>query len=408
MGDSLPAAIIGPSTPVFVDGGALHSCVMYSNNGIRCWGGNGSGQLGRGNNTQLGDASGEMLSLTNISVSTTKTPRKLVVNSSHNCVLFTDNTMKCWGNDDSSRLGYPAPTQTRGNDANEMGDFLPVISFPGGVLPYDMAGGFGTSCAVTTCGDVHCWGRNAAGQMGLGTTNAQVQPSAALSLGTNRYLDVDTSCNVAWSHTITIDGNPIDWYASEIFATSSGGATETRVTWDNTYIYIGTKNPDVATGGGLHWFVSYFGNGTSDGLGLGITFNTQEAVLAAPSQTAARWKADNSFSSALNAVSFLGLDFWDGNSFYFTNNVAGAQLAESNVNQFMEFRIRRDELYLTNIFELQALWLYEGAGFESSYAATPSTMIPNGTYDPDHAKYFRFDLTHPDGPAAGEIRNALP
>ncbi|HMV68251.1 MAG TPA: hypothetical protein PKA64_15495, partial [Myxococcota bacterium] len=411
MGDSLPAAILGAGTPVFVDGGAAHSCVRFSNNTIKCWGANGVGQLGRGNTTVLGDAAGEMATIGAISVSTTKTIQRLYVGYSHNCVVFTDGSMKCWGNGANYRLGY-GDTTVRGDGAGEMGDSLPFVSLSGAPKAWNMELSNGFTCIATECGSVQCWGFNASGQLGLGSTTTQTLPSANLSLGTGRYVDVESGagCLNPWSHTITIDGDPSDWLPSEQFATSQGGGTWMGVTWDSTYIYIATKHPDVAAGGSLHWFVTYFGNGSSTGsytVRDGITHNTQEPHLAAPSQTAARWKADNSFDSALNGDA--GLNAWFGTSWYFRDHIASSLLAESNVNQFMEYRIRRDELFLNfSVLVVDAHWVYEGSGFESSYAATPSNAHAQGVYDPDFAKYLRFQLNSSAGPAGAEIRDALP
>ena len=38
-------------------------CALLDNNKIKCWGGNGTGQLGQGNTDNIGDDAGEMDSL---------------------------------------------------------------------------------------------------------------------------------------------------------------------------------------------------------------------------------------------------------------------------------------------------------------------------------------------------------
>jgi hypothetical protein len=57
---------------------------------------------------------------------------------------------------------------------------------------------------------------------------------------------------------------------------------------------------------------------------------------------------------------------------------------------------------------VQAHWVYEGTGFESSYAAVPSNAHAQGVYDPDFAKYLRLELNNPVGPSAATVRDALP
>jgi len=57
-----------PTSGVNLDGvsayriaaGAAHTCALRSNSTARCWGANGSGQLGRGNTTNAATATGSV------------------------------------------------------------------------------------------------------------------------------------------------------------------------------------------------------------------------------------------------------------------------------------------------------------------------------------------------------------
>jgi hypothetical protein len=43
--------------------------------------------------------------------------------------------------------------------------------------------------------------------------------------------------------------------------------------------------------------------------------------------------------------------------------------------------------------------LYEGAGYESTFASVPASSHVDGAYDPDYGTFLRFDRTSIDAPA---------
>ncbi|MGB0210474.1 MAG: hypothetical protein ACPGCX_10350, partial [Ilumatobacteraceae bacterium] len=57
-------------------------------------------------------------------------------------------------------------TDARGATVDTMGDALPAVGLPGGVV--SMAAGGEHTCAVLDDGSLHCWGLNDFGQLGLG------------------------------------------------------------------------------------------------------------------------------------------------------------------------------------------------------------------------------------------------
>ena len=64
MGDNLPVVNLGTGrTAIAITAGVDHTCVQLDNSSFKCWGSNDQGQLGIGNNTSMGDASGEMAQL---------------------------------------------------------------------------------------------------------------------------------------------------------------------------------------------------------------------------------------------------------------------------------------------------------------------------------------------------------
>lgn len=86
---------------------------------------------------------------------------------SHTCAVTTDGAAKCWGSNSSGQLGDGS-----GNHRNNKPE--PVSGFGFGVA--SIAAGGSHTCAVTTGGAAKCWGRNAEGQLGNGSTTNRSTP----------------------------------------------------------------------------------------------------------------------------------------------------------------------------------------------------------------------------------------
>jgi hypothetical protein len=83
--------------------------------------------------------------------------------------MLDDGATKCWGNGANGRLGYGLGyTSICGDDANEMGDDLPVVDVGTGRRAVALAGGYYHSCAILDDGATKCWGRGVDGQLGYG------------------------------------------------------------------------------------------------------------------------------------------------------------------------------------------------------------------------------------------------
>ena len=158
---------------------SISSCVLLEDQRLRCFGLGGSGQLGTGNTSNLGDAPGEMESLTPIDLGSASDGKPLPVwdfttGLEHACALvgeqITDLSVKCWGTNFSGQLGLGA-TNHRGDGPNEMGNALPVVDLGSGRTALSVTAGNGHTCALLDNGTVKCWGANSKGQLGLGDTN---------------------------------------------------------------------------------------------------------------------------------------------------------------------------------------------------------------------------------------------
>ena len=92
----------------------------------------------------------------------------------HACALTTAGGVKCWGYNGYGQLGDGTTADRRSP--------VDVSGLEGGVEAI-AAGGYGHTCALTTAGEVKCWGRNSSGQLGDGTSTERRTPVAVTLAG---------------------------------------------------------------------------------------------------------------------------------------------------------------------------------------------------------------------------------
>ena len=129
--------------PVQISAGGDHTCAVFRNHDVKCWGDNSQGQLGTGSTVgSIGGIMGEMGSaLQPIDLGTSKyregrlRARQVYANRYSTCVVtgvnnweFDDYGTKCFGANGEGGLGY-GDTEFRGRGAKTMGDNLPGTIF---------------------------------------------------------------------------------------------------------------------------------------------------------------------------------------------------------------------------------------------------------------------------------------
>jgi alpha-tubulin suppressor-like RCC1 family protein len=131
-----------------ITAGDYHTCALLSSGGIRCWGSNGSGQLGDNSTTNR---------LTPVNVSGLASGVTAIsAGSEHTCALLSTGGIRCWGANSFGQIGDNSTTQ-RNTSVN-------VTGLTSGVASVS-AGGFHT-CAVLVAGGAKCWGYNSFGELG--------------------------------------------------------------------------------------------------------------------------------------------------------------------------------------------------------------------------------------------------
>ena len=172
MGASLPVVALGTGrTAKALSSGGVHTCAILDDNTVKCWGANDSGQLGLGDVNNRGDAASEMgPSLPIVLLGTGRTAKAIAAGASHTCAILDNDTVKCWGGNDTGQLGL-GDINNRGDAAGEMGDALPIVALGTGRTAKAITAGVGHTCARLDNDTVKCWGANGNGQLGLGDVN---------------------------------------------------------------------------------------------------------------------------------------------------------------------------------------------------------------------------------------------
>lgn len=105
---------------------------------------------------------------------------RVAAGTAHTCAITADQTVKCWGANASGQLGIGTTEQAN----------APVsIVAPNEVV--SLAAGGDHTCALTASGRVYCWGANGSGQLGDGTTDDRAEP--ALVEGLSKVLAIAAS-----------------------------------------------------------------------------------------------------------------------------------------------------------------------------------------------------------------------
>ena len=137
---------------IYVATGGWHTCAIKANNSLWCWGSNDSSQVGN----DLGTGAVEID--VPVQVGANLDWASVYLGGLHSCALKLDGSAWCWGDNGSG--------QTGNNDSY----FVDIIPFRVG--PTDtwqqFSAGYQSSCAIKTDQSLWCWGNNYIGQVGNG------------------------------------------------------------------------------------------------------------------------------------------------------------------------------------------------------------------------------------------------
>jgi alpha-tubulin suppressor-like RCC1 family protein len=147
-----------------ISAGFYHACAILDTGQVRCWGYGSNGALGYGNRQSIGD--GETPgSVGPVDLGAGRTAVAITGGGRHTCAILDNGKVRCWGLGNVGQLGY-GDTKTIGD--NETPDTVGPVKLGRGRTAVAIAGGGYHTCAILDNGKVRCWGEGRQGQLGYG------------------------------------------------------------------------------------------------------------------------------------------------------------------------------------------------------------------------------------------------
>lgn len=211
QGQLTPVAVQGlASGVVAIAAGSAFSCALTQGGGVKCWGANGSGQLGVDgptNSTTPGDVDGLGTGVIAIAAG-----------HSHACAVTQGGGVKCWGLNSDRQLGGSSAAEDVPTPADVMGLTSAVTS---------VAAGQNHTCALGQGGGVVCWGSNTRGQLGDSSTGdfPRATPVPVTGLGSGVAM---IATGASHSCARTVAGGLKCWGSNRARQLGDGGSATDR------------------------------------------------------------------------------------------------------------------------------------------------------------------------------------
>ena len=172
--------------------GIYHTCAIFSDGSLWCWGSNNYGQIGKG------DTQTPVITPTKVVLPTPNTWRQVSASSSFTCGLDTSGAVWCWGINNWGQLGTGDKTNLS----------IPTkLTFPNNEIISQIDTGGTITCALSQAGNLYCWGSNASGQLGTGDITDHHTPALVRHPQNLQWASIDTSSR----HTCAIDTSSQLW-----------------------------------------------------------------------------------------------------------------------------------------------------------------------------------------------------
>lgn len=160
-----------------VAAGARHTCAIRDDGAVVCWGNNESGQLGAAFDRLLVGDDESPADVPDLDIDFVREVLQLTAGRGHTCALFADGGVRCWGGVDPTLegLGFTAEDVLGSPELslNAEGFVDPLsmddVHLPEPAVQIAAAPGGAHTCAVLASGNVACWGDNGLGQLGIGS-----------------------------------------------------------------------------------------------------------------------------------------------------------------------------------------------------------------------------------------------
>ena len=198
------------SGAVFLDGvmdicvGSEHTCAVKEDGTVWCWGDGTYGQLGVGDSIDRIRA----FSVLDQDGNPFDGAVRVACGHGHTCAVKEDGTVWCWGQNSAGQAGSPNTGRVENPE---------LVGGLAGQTVIGVTAGHSHTCALTSAGEMWCWGDNTYGQLGDGTVTASSLPVHVLADGSSVFTGVvqadaghDYTCAVKEDGTVWCWGGNAD------------------------------------------------------------------------------------------------------------------------------------------------------------------------------------------------------
>lgn len=184
-----------------------HLCAVTEGGKVLCWGSNASGELGAESEERCignlaiprqdgprfspleGRDPGLACSRVPLLVRDIPPAQQVAVGRSHTCALTTAGEVYCWGGNQRGELGI-------GSTVNE----APPTIVPGLKDIVAISAGMGNTCAIERGGRLYCWGDNSSGQLGYVSQDRCLQGIVSCSRKPGKVFDDVVEARISFTH----------------------------------------------------------------------------------------------------------------------------------------------------------------------------------------------------------------
>ena len=232
--------VSGISNAVAISGGNQHACAALSDGTMKCWGANGSGQLGDGSMSAASSP------VTTLSVSTAV---GVAAGTNHTCALLQGGAVYCWGANSQGQLGDGTIASRATPNVSPTHEVAVFADDPA----VQITAGTAFTCGVGTSGAVYCWGSNGTNQLGriLGSGITSASTAAQVSGLSSGVAEVHAGPNGGFSCALKRNGTVACWGANGSYqignGTNTNAATPSLVSGAVNTRVIGVGSTHVVT-----------------------------------------------------------------------------------------------------------------------------------------------------------------
>lgn len=277
--------------------GGSHTCALTSAGAVQCWGDNFYGELGNGSTSNsnipvtVAGLSGEVTAV--------------AAGAQHTCALTRAGTVQCWGYNRYGQMGNGSTTSVSAPV---------VVTGLSGTVTMLAAGSYHT-CALNSAGAVQCWGYNANGQLGNGSTTNVATPVTVAGISGSATALVAGSqhtCALTSAGTAQCWGNNLyGQLGNGSTANTTTPLTVTGLSGSATLLAAGSNHTCALTSTGV---LQCWGLNASGQLGDGSIKNSAvPATVAGLSGSVATMTAGNVHTCAV--LGSGAVQCWGGNNY---------------------------------------------------------------------------------------------